>query len=363
MDSRWMEASSLLLVRLDNLGDVLLCTPAFHAVKETLPDCSLTLLTSPVGVQAARLNPDLDDVIVYEAPWMDAWGRLPQDSRRELEMVELLRDRRFDGAIIFTSFHQSPLPAAYLAYLAGIPLRLGASMDGSGSLLTTRLKHPEDIHMHEVVRALRLVEAEGFRTSSTSLVLSVPSSARDTSIRLLQAEGVGQSGPLVVVHPGCSMPARTYPWERFARVADLLVEDLGCRVVLTGDEGEVDLVGMVARRMRQRAVSAVGRASFAEFAALISVSDLVVTNNTGPAHVAAAVGTPVVDLFALTNPPDQWRPWGVPHRLLYREVPCAKCYSRVCPFGQECLAGVQPEDVVAAAAELLAEVGRTTHAG
>ena len=216
--------------------------------------------------------------------------------------------------------------------------------------------------MHEAERALKLVEAEGFRTSDTSLVLRVPPSAMDASIRLLEAEGVDQAGPLVVVHPGCSMPARTYPWEGFARVADLLVGELGCRVVLTGDGSEVDLVTRIAGRMRQRAVSMAGRGSFAEFAALISVSDLVVTNNTGPAHVAAAVGTPVVDLFALTNPPDQWRPWGVPHRLLYRDVPCAMCYSRICPYGQECLAGVQAEEVVAAAAGLLAEVGGARHA-
>jgi len=350
-----MSARNLLLVRLDNLGDVLLCTPAFHAVRETLPDARLTLLAGPVGAQVADLNPDLDDVIVYEAPWMDLWGRMVQDSGREQRVVQELRGRAFDGAIIFTSFRQSSLPAAYLCYLADIPLRLGISLDGAGSLLTTRYRHPEQPMVHEVERALALVAVEGFRTSELGLVLKVPSEDIEKMRARLLAEGVPENGPMVVVHPGCSMPARTYPWEMYAEVADLLLEELGCRVVLTGDARETELVELVQGRMRGRTYSMAGRTSFREFAALLSLADLVVTNNTGPAHVAAAVKTPVVDLFALTNPPHQWGPWGVPHRILNHPVPCALCYSRICPHHQECLRGVDPTDVVQAARELLEE--------
>src|SRR5436305_13656741 len=129
-------------MRHDNLRDVLAAPPAIHAMKESLPSAELTLLAGPVGAQVARLNPDIDDVIVYEAPWMDPWHKLPQNSQREQQMIALIRERQFDGAIIFTSFRQSSLPAAYLCYLADIPLRVAASIDGPGSLLTTRHKHP-----------------------------------------------------------------------------------------------------------------------------------------------------------------------------------------------------------------------------
>ncbi|HEY8597240.1 MAG TPA: hypothetical protein VIL85_02350, partial [Thermomicrobiales bacterium] len=135
IDPRWREARRILAVRLDNLGDVLVTTPAIHAIKASLPDATITLLASPVGTQAARLNPDIADVITYEAPWMDPWSRLPQDPAREAAIIAAVRAGAFDGAIIFTSFRQSPLPAAYLCYLAGIPLRLAASIDGPGSLL------------------------------------------------------------------------------------------------------------------------------------------------------------------------------------------------------------------------------------
>jgi ADP-heptose:LPS heptosyltransferase len=138
--SEWRAARRVLAIRLDNLGDMLLATPALHAIKQSLPGIALSLLASPVGAQVARLNPDIDEVIVHESPLIDPWCRLPHDSERELRLIATLNEHHFDGAIIFTSFRQSPLPAAYLCYLADIPLRLAASIDGSGSLLTTRHK-------------------------------------------------------------------------------------------------------------------------------------------------------------------------------------------------------------------------------
>ena len=104
IDERWQAARRVLAVRLDNLGDVLVTTPAIHAIRTSLPDAHITLLASPVGAQAGGLNPDVDDVVVYEAPWMDPWHRLPQDSAREQRAIAALREGRFDGAIIFTSF-------------------------------------------------------------------------------------------------------------------------------------------------------------------------------------------------------------------------------------------------------------------
>src|SRR5215207_16148 len=173
----WLYARRVLAVRLDNLGDVLVTTPAIHAIRESLPDAAITLLASPVGAQAGRLNPDVDEVVVYNAPWMDPWSRLPLDPAREMQVISQLSAGGYDAAVIFSSFRQSPLPAAYLCYLTGIPLRLAATIDGPGSLLTTRHRHPEQM-MHEVERGLDLVAAVGMRTSDDQLVLRVPDEAR-----------------------------------------------------------------------------------------------------------------------------------------------------------------------------------------
>jgi rfaE bifunctional protein kinase chain/domain len=359
LDERWRDARNIVLIRLDNLGDVLLTTPAFHAVKETLPEARLTLLASPVGAQVAELDPDIDEVMVYQSPQMDTWRTLPQDSEREQHMIALLKARHFDGALIFTSFRQSSLPAAYLCYLADIPLRAAASIDGSGSLLTTRHKHPEHM-MHEVERGLDLVAALNMHTSERDMVLRVPARARERIIQRVKKDAASRTGPLVVVHPGCSMPARTYPWEMYAEVVSLLILRIGARVCLTGAGSERELVERIIARVPAERRDAVqdmaGSLTFPELCALIQYADLTITNNTGPMHISSAVKTPVVALFALTNPPEQWGPWQVPHRLLFHDVPCRICYSRVCPYQHECLRLVTPAMVVSAASELLADV-------
>jgi ADP-heptose:LPS heptosyltransferase len=361
IDERWRAARNVLAIRLDNLGDVLVTTPALHAIRRSLPEARLTLLASPVGAQVGRLNPDLDDVIVYQAPWMDPWHTLSQDPAREQQMIELIRARQFDGAIIFTSFRQSPLPAAYLCYMAGIPLRAAASIDGPGSLLTTRHKHPERM-LHEVERGLDLVGALGMRTAETDLVLRVPEAATLELEALLRERGLASRRPWVVLHPGCTMPARTYPWALYAQAAELLVEGLGATVFITGTADERELVEGLHQQMRpaarEQAHLMAGALSFQQFCALIKAADLTLTNNTGPMHVAAALQTPVIALFALTNPPEQWGPWQVPHRMLNHDVPCRICYSRVCPYGHECLTLISPAMVAGAAAELLVETGR-----
>jgi ADP-heptose:LPS heptosyltransferase len=174
---------------------------------------------------------------------------------------------------------------------------------------------------------------------------------------LPDAERGSQTRPLVVVHPGCSLPARTYPWELYTRVVELLVERLGVRVALTGAADERELVGRIYESVRPDLRADVtplaGELSFPGLCALIEMAQLAITNNTGPMHIAAAVKTPVVALFALTNPPEQWGPWHVAHRQLYHDVPCRICYSRICPYGHECLRLVTPEQVTQAARELV----------
>src|SRR5436309_7097707 len=277
IEAPWHSVRRLLAIRLDNLGDVLVTTPAIHAIKASLPAVKLTLLTSPVGAQVGRFNPDIDDVIVYEAPWMDPWHKLPQNSQREQRMIATIRERQFDGAIIFTSFRQSPLPVAYLCYLADIPLRVAASIDGPGSLLTTRHRHPERM-MHEVERGLDLVGAIGLTTPDRDLVLQVPEETRSHIDALFTASKGNR--PLVVVHPGCSMPARTYPWEMYAAVIDLLVEQLGAIVALTGSHDEQTLVERILCRAqgstREQTRDFAGKLSFPDLCALIATADLTI---------------------------------------------------------------------------------------
>jgi ADP-heptose:LPS heptosyltransferase len=234
---------------------------------------------------------------------------------------------------------------------------LAIRLDNLGDvLLTTRHKHPEVI-MHEVERGLDLVDAIGLTTNKLDLVLRVPTAARENIFEFLSMRNVDPLSPLFGIHPGCSMPARTYPGDMYASVIDLLVERLNATIVVTRAKDEQALVEEVLGRAQERNQKGVfacaGILPFPEFCALIEATDLVITNNTGPMHIAAAVKTPVVALFALTNPPEQWGPWRVPHRQLYHDVPCRICYKRICPYGHECLRLVTPQTVADAATELL----------
>jgi lipopolysaccharide heptosyltransferase II len=351
----WQQAENVLCVRLDALGDVLMTTPALRALKEGRPLRRLTLLTSPAAAPLAPLLPEVDECLVYDAPWMKATAPR-RDSRPDFAMIELLRRRRFDAAVIFTVYSQNPLPAALVCLLAGIPRRLAHCRENPYQLLTEWVREPEpgETIRHEVRRQLDLVAAVGCRTSDERLSLRVPPSASAAVRALLPAAGVAPQRPWVLVHPGASAPSRRYPPGRFAEVADLLAGEHGLPVVFSGTAPERELIDDVRAAMRSPSSTLAGRLDLAELAALIAEACVLVTNNTGPAHIAAAVGTPVVDLYALTNP--QHTPWLVPHRVLYHDVPCKYCYKSVCPLGHhDCLARVPPAAVVQATLELLRE--------
>jgi ADP-heptose:LPS heptosyltransferase len=320
----------VLVVRPDGLGDVVLLGPAIRAIAARAP---VTLLCGPSGAEIARRLPGVDDVLVESLPWIDAD---PEPVRREqIELlVDVLSRHRFAEAIIFTSFHQSPLPTALVARLAGIP-RVGAiSEDYPGALLDVRHHVPDDLH--EVERSLSLAAAMGYPLPTGD----------DARLRVTDAPVRGR-GP-VVVHPGASVAARTWAPTRWSALVRAVVES-GRRVVVTGGESEAELASAVAAAGGPSARVAVTRDLSALLAAL-AAADAVVVGNTGPAHLAAALGTPVVSLFPPTVPAARWRPWRVPHVLLGEQsIPCAGCRARMCPIpGQPCLAPITPALVLAA---------------
>jgi lipopolysaccharide heptosyltransferase II len=300
---RWARARRILAVRLDALGDVLMTTPALRALKESGPQRRLTLLTSPAGAEVAALVPEVDEVIVYGAPWMKATPPRA-DSGPDRAVIDRLRKTGFDAAVIFTVYSQNPLPAALLCYLADVPLSLAHCRENAYQLLIDQVHEPEPEQFirHEVRRQLDLVAAVGCRPSHERLSLRCSAAARARVLGLLGELGLDPARLWVVIHPGASAPSRRYPPESFAAAARRLVQEAGWQVVFSGGAGEGELIDGIRARMAVPAGSLAGRLSLEELAALVALAPLVIANNTGPAHVAAAVGTPVVDLYALTNP-------------------------------------------------------------
>ncbi|MFC4472159.1 glycosyltransferase family 9 protein [Streptomyces xiangluensis] len=325
-----------LVTRLDSFGDVLLAGPAVRAVAARAD--TVTLLCGPRGAPAARLLPGVDDILVWDAPWVGF--EPPPVGRGEVEQLLDMIDA--DTALVLTSFHQSPLPAALLLRLAGVGHIAADSEDYPGSLLDVR--HHRAPHAHEAEAALDLAEAAGFpRVDDGRLrVLPPPATAAVTG-----------PGPYVVLHPGASVPARARSRERSAEAVRELVAE-GHRVVVTGGPGERDLTAYVAG---EHGLDLGGRTGAAELAGVLAGADAVVTGNTAPAHLAAAVGTPVVSLFAPVVPAERWRPYGVPYVLLGDQAaPCADSRARTCPVpGHPCLESVTVLDVLAAVRKLVGE--------
>ena len=325
----------VLVVRLDSAGDVLLTGPAVRAVAAGA--AKVTYLCGPRGRAAAGLLPGIDDIVVHRAPWIDPdpepVSRVALD-----QLVDDLAGRRIDVAVVLTSWHQSALPTALVLRMAGVPTVAAISEDYPGSLLDVR--HQVDDDMHEVLRALSTVATLGF---------DLP----DDDDGRLRVKPLPESPPLerpyTVVHPGASVPARAWAPTANAALVDALVA-AGRRVVVTGSPDEAELATFVAGAPRPEVVNLGGRTDLATLAAVLAGADAVVVGNTGPAHLAAAVGTPIVSLFAPTVPLSRWAPWGVPTVVLGdQEIACGGCRARICPVaGHPCLSEVPVEAVVEA---------------
>jgi ADP-heptose:LPS heptosyltransferase len=333
-------SGGVIAVRQDNLGDVLLMGPALRAIAAGC-DGPLTLLCGARGEAAARLLPGVDEVLVHTAPWIDP--EPPPVRREDCEAtVEAVAKRGPEEAVIFTSFHQSPLPTALLLRLAGVPRIAAIGVDYPGSLLDVR--HAVADGVHEVERALSLAAAAGYALP--------PGDDARLRVNLGAEPPALPTEPFVVLHPGASVSARAWEPRRWAELAALLAAE-GRSLVVTGGPGERELTAAVAAAAPD--VLDLGcRCDLGQLAAVLDRAEALVAANTGPAHLAAAVGTPVVSLFAPTVSPLAWRPWRVPHELLYREVPCAGCRARRCPVpGHPCLHGVEATEAAAALRRLV----------
>ena len=333
---------NVLAVRQDNNGDVLLAGPAIRALAAGAR--RVTLLCGPSGEAAARTLPGPTEVLVSEAGWIEA-NPSRIDPAKVMDLVARIRERSIDRAVVFTSFHQSPLPAALLLRLAGVPHISAISEEYPGSLLDVRHRGvPED--GHEVSRNLSLARAAGFAPP--------PNDEGRLAMCVAPRNVLTGSAPYVVVHPGATVPARAWGIEANAALVRSLVGD-GRRVVVTGSESERESCALVAGTCGENLA---GLTDFPELARVIADAEAIVVGNTGAAHVAAAVGTKTVSIFAPTIPASRFAPWLVDHVLLGdQDIACRGCRARVCPRGDHaCVASVTPHDVSRALARLLSEV-------
>ena len=328
----------VLIARLDSLGDLLLSGPAVRAVAGSA--VKVTMLVGRGRRADALLLPGVEEVIEFSAPWV-VFEPEPVRPEQMAVLIRAVRDAKPDASLILTSFHQSPLPLALLLRMAEVGWIGAISEDYPGSLL--HLRHRIAGTLPESERNLSLAQAAGFLPDEYGAQLAVRRPLPDVT-------PLTDSGPYIVFHPGASTSSRRST-ALHSRTLVAALADSGHRVIVTGSAAEATLAGYISDG---RALDLSGQLDLPHLAAVLDCAQVVIAPNTGPAHLAAAVQTPVVSLFAPVVPSANWAPYGVPSVVLGdQEAACRDTRARICPLpGHPCLTSIQPEEVVAAVDKL-----------
>jgi ADP-heptose:LPS heptosyltransferase len=313
----WQGCKNILCIRPDNMGDLIMSGPAIRALKESF-GAKITMLTSSMAKGIVKHMPEIDDAIIFDMPWVKT------DDNPDLEsfdnIVDLIKQRQFDAAVIFTVYSQNPLPTAMLAYLAGIPKILAYCRENPYHLINNWVpdEEPYTLIKHQVQRDLDLVATIGAFTTNEVLKIKVDEDLWPTVAGKLRETGVNIDKPWLLTHAGVSEVKREYPLENWVVAGKQLIEN-GYQLVLTGSKVERQLTDELQKQIGTGSFSTGGLFSIEEFVCLVKHAPVIISVNTGTVHIAASVGTPVVVLYAQTNP--QHTPWGVLNKVLEFAVP------------------------------------------
>lgn len=319
----------ILILRLDRLGDIVLSTPAIHAVRQRFPGARIDLMVSAYCREIVAGNPWVDRVLVY-----------PQDSL----------NRDYDLAISL----QPGLARNYLLFLSGARWRAGYRGWGGGFFLTNSIKDDRETRIrHEVDSALEVVGLFGCSLEDKVLDISLSPAGEEFAGNFYQEHNL--KPPVVFIHPGSRQEYIRWIPGRFAALADKLIREKQASVVISGARGEAKLIQEVAAGMKEKAVIALGL-SLAELVSALKKSNLFIGNSTGPMHIAAALRVPVVGIFGCRHPLDsylEWGPWGKNCSVVFRDLSCGNCHPSDCS-NFDCMKAISVEDVYQAAIKFLA---------
>jgi len=350
MDSRLEE--KILVVQTSFLGDTVLTLPLLSEIKRRFPRSKLSLLCTPLGRQLLLDHPVIDEIIVDDKKktdrgWIGLWRQ-----------AKLLRSKGFTLALCPHKSFRSGL----LLFLAHIPLRVGFTQSKSSFLFHVRVNRKAE--RHDVERTLSLLEGLGIRIDDCERGLSLPvaaSSEEEVNKRLIAA-GVDTSKMLVGIHPGSVWATKRWSAEGFGRLIGLLKSKYPCEILLFGGAEDAPVVGRVQNLCGGRAVSLVDRISLRELPAALGLCRVVVTNDSGPMHIAVARGVPVVAIFCATTPELGFYPYSATATVVEKNLPCRPCSShgsRRCPLGTEdCIRLIGAEQVFNTVEQLLETTSR-----
>ncbi len=348
---------SLLLIRPDHLGDVLFLTPALHVLRRALPEARITLLVGPWSQGIVQGNPDLDAVITCPFPGFERRAKAHAWTPYRLLLTQArdLHDRGYEAAVVLRFDHWW---GAWLAAAAGIPRRIGYDLPETRPFLTHALPYTPGQHEVQQNAALLGMLSGGLAGSPGPTRYRVTAEDRAWAAAWLEAAGISPTARLVAIHPGAGAAVKQWPPKAWAAVADTLAAQHDARILLTGSSDERTLAAAVAQQLTCSPLEAAGQTTLGQLAALYERCAAVLGSDSGPLHLAVAVGTRTVHLFG-PAPAAEFGPWGDPddHIVLTTSWACAPCRRLDWPAPtlaqHACIAAIRTEDVLQAAAALL----------
>ena len=336
----------IIIVRMDRIGDVVLSTPVIKAVRNAYPDSHIAVLVRPYAREVVEGNPYIDEVITYDK------SEKEKGLFGKIMFIVGLRNKKFDLAIILHPKNSSHI----LAYLAGIPKRLGYDKK-LGIFLTKKIPHTKQYGLkHEIDYALGLLRYIGIESSDKSLHVPVNKSSEERIKGIFDKNGISQNDPVITIHPAASCRSRRWKLERFVKVSDVLAKKYGARIIIISGPDDKAMGDRVAELMKSRALNLSGKTSVSDIVSILRRSKLLISNDSGPVHISCAVGTPVISIFGRNDrglSPERWGPVGSRDIALHKDVGCEICLAHNCKLGFKCLDMISVADVLLAGERIL----------
>lgn len=341
-----LSPKKILIVRTDRIGDVLLSTPVIKVLRDNFPSAHIAVMVSPYARDILEGNPHLDEVIIYDK---DSQHRSWKTSMR---FAGSLREKKFDLAIILHPTNRAHL----ITFFAGIPRRVGYDRK-LGFLLTDRIKHRKQLgEKHELEYSLDLIRYLGIEPKDKTTFMPIKSESEKWVGLILGQAGIKETDRLLAVHPGASCISKLWPTERFAEIADRMADKYGFKILIVAGPNDANLAGKVAGGIHCKAVNLAGKTSVSQLASVFKRCSLLISNDSGPVHIAAAVGTPVIAIFGRNQKglsPRRWGPIGEKSHFLHTENGCLECLAHNCTRGFACIMAISVEEVLKTAESIL----------
>lgn len=326
----------ILIVRTDRIGDLILSTPVAEVVKQKFPRIQIDFLVAPYTAPILKNNPFINEIVLDDN----------KSVRGFFNLRKTLKQNKYDVAVVL----HPTLRLAGLLKSAQVPIRIGTGYRGYSFLFNKKIyQHRRTVEKHELEYNLDMLKPLGVETTKVSPKIYLSEDERRTAEDFLRKMGVGEEGLLVIIHPGSGGNCLNWAAEKFGQLAEKLIDSYSVKVVVSGQPQEKSLAEKMKNQMRHDFINLTGKTDLRLLAGIIEKSDLLISNSTGPMHMAAALGVPTVAIFCpiFTASPIRWGPYGEGHTIITPPVPtCKHCSPKKCQRGN-CMDLITVEEVFA----------------